>query len=205
MRRLLASLLLLGAAWGDAEAWQTVKVPSGGGAIMVDGFLDAAEWAGAKEVEIEGGIRLLVKQRAGEVHLGFRMDSPTPRPVDVYLIPADGGIHQIHASMATGERLLPGTPWSDEAVPWQWHTHPDWTANDAEFDTGKPRDLPFKERLVPYEGVEFQVRRSRFAGREWRVMTEVGDFVDSSVRLVYPAGATRDDVSGWAVFVLEDA
>jgi hypothetical protein len=99
--------------------------------------------------------------------------------------------------MSLGERDLTvfGEPVDDLA--WQWHVHPGWQANRADIDPQKPRDLPWGERLLPREGVEFEWLRERFEGDSALMRIHVSSFTDGELELVYPAESGFDDANGW--------
>lgn len=175
----IAGMLMLCVLCGSAAAQQRIQVAGGAIPVMIDGQIEEREWSDGKEITIADSIRLYVKQADGQAYLAIRMGSPTPRPVDLFLIPASGPLHQLHASMATGERLLPEVPWSDESPAWRWHRHADWTANDAELDPEKP-----------------------FEGDEWRIRIEVGHFPGSTGSFVFPTESKREVTATWALLEL---
>ena len=83
-----------------------------------------------------------------------------------------------------------------------WGNQVDWTANEAKPDPRKNRSLPMVERLFAREGIEFQLRRSRFAGDEWRLRIEVRDFAGERADIVFPKDSARKDTSHWAILRL---
>lgn len=201
-RMLLAVLHLLAA--GAPIAAQPLSVPRGGDIpVLVDGQLAPGEWADAAAHPLDSGFTLLLKQRGGHVFLAVRAPDTAPRPVDIFLLTDDGTLNQLHASAAIGERRLPGLGWSDTTAPaWRWGNHVGWIASEAKLDSERPRELPAGQRMFRSDGVEFQIRRSRFPGARWRVRIEVGSFPGNGNGTAFPTASTRASAEGWAVLVL---
>jgi|GEM_PF-1042379 len=202
-RYLLIAALLLSLRSG-VVAQQRVVVPVASTTpVLIDGAIEADEWADAQRVAFGDSLGLYVKHRAGHVFIAIRKKTQTPRPVDIFLIGDDGKVHQLHASMSTGDRVLE-IPWNDTIPRWDWNRHTDWNANDAALDNARDRTLPFSERLIERDGVEFQIRRTRFGGREWKLRIEVSDFSGTGGVEVYPANSERDRPQTWAIFEFTD-
>jgi hypothetical protein len=104
--------------------------------------------------------------------------------------------------MQIGERLLTGNSWTDSEPAWRWGNHIDWIASEAKIDPHKDRDLPLAERFIPYDGMEFQLRRSRFGGKQWRVRVEVRDFTGRLSDIIFPGGSERRNASRWTILNL---
>jgi len=203
MRTILSCAVAIWLCHSGAEAQQVIRVPAATSTpVLIDGEIATDEWADAREVVFGDSLRMYVKHRDGHVFLAIRQNTRTPRMMDVFIIPSDGKVHQVHASMATGERVLE-VPFNDTVPGWDWNRHPDWTANDAEVDRSKPETLSFSDRLIERDGVEFQLRRTRFGGRQWRVRVEVGSFPGREGLDVYPAQSDRNRPDTWAVFEFE--
>jgi hypothetical protein len=210
LRRLLSACALAGLPASvlhgqdaqDAHA-RTIRVPQGTATpVLLDGQRSAGEWDDARAIPIDGGVRLLVKQHGGHVYLAVATGTRVSRPVDVFLHDGDGRTQVLHASMQIGERALPDTLWTDTTPAWRWGNHVDWMANEAKPDAWQPRERPFSARLFPADLTEFQIRRSRFPGRTWRVRVEVGAFPGTEGEYRYPQRASRDPAT-WAVLQLD--
>lgn len=188
----------------SVAAQQAIRVPVGKPVpVLLDGRLAPGEWDDAAVVPIADSVRLLVKQVGGHVLLAVTSGARVGRPIDVYLQDASGTISQLHASMQIGERVHRDTLWTGDAPAWHWGNHVDWIANEAKLDSEQPAGGTFSSRLFPGNGTEFQIRRSRFQGREWRVWVEVGTFPGTDGgTLFFPRGATRD-TGTWAVLRLD--
>ena len=171
--------------------------------VLLDGQLSPDEWSDAVAVPIGGSIRLLVKQTGGHLFLAVATGTRVPRPVDVFLEDAAGGLHQLHASAQIGERTLPDTLWTDWDRPaWRWGNHIDWIANETKVDSERPSTQPFSARVYPTDGTEFQIRRSRFPGGRWRIRVDVGFYPGNEGTYTFPSGAGRAP-STWAVLELD--
>jgi hypothetical protein len=194
----------LAAATSDALAPRVIRVPEGRPTpVLLDGQLSPGEWADALAVPVSGSIRLLVKQTGGYVFIAVATASRVPRPIDIFLEDAAGALHQLHASMAIGERALADTLWGEGDRPaWRWGNHVDWMANEAKTDSQRPTTLPFSARLFPADGTEYQIRRSRIPGARWRIRVDVGAFPGTEGTHTFPSGAGRAP-SSWAVVELD--
>lgn len=181
-----------------------IRVPEGRPTpVLLDGQLSPGEWSDAVAVPVGGSIRLLVKQTSGHVYIAVATGARVPRPVDIFLEDAAGGLHQLHASAQIGERTLPDTLWGDSDRPaWRWGNHVDWMANEAKLDSERPTALPFSARVYPADGTEFQIRRARFPGKQWRLRVDVGFFPGTEGAYTFPTGAGRAP-STWAVVELD--
>lgn len=197
--RLIRWVLLFVFATAPAAAQSRVRIPTAPAApVLLDGQFSPGEWESTEAIPLGESIRMLAKQMAGDVFLGFHTATRLPRPVDIYLQDETGEIHQLHASAQIGERRLPAAGWSDTVPEWRWGNHRDWMANEAKVDSRQPREVPFSLRAFPADGVEFQIRRARFPGSRWRMRVDVGAFPGNQGEYRFPVGAT-DDPATWAV------
>lgn len=161
---------------------------------MVDGKFSNNEWSDAAHVDIANGFATFYAKRSGEfVWLGVRPLKNSRTTVDLYLSPADGGIYDLHASAKLGERKLENGTWPE----WQWWNNQEWVANLSRPDNFE------QKKFLPDEGREFQIRRSRFPGRRWKIMLEILVISESGVETTsWPAGAKNTDTRGWMVLQL---
>lgn len=202
MKKILI-LLFLTCAFGYAHAQQIIKVPKGDGTpVLTDGKFSSEEWRDAITVAAAPSVKLYLKQFRNNVFIGVNMETESPSYVDIFLQTGDNQLYNLHASAQIGERLLTGDAWTDTNPPPRWGNHVDWIANEAKVDSDKTRDLPFPKKLFPYAGMEFQLRRSRFTGKSWRIRIEVRDFVGQSPDIVFPNGSERKNTTRWAILNL---
>jgi hypothetical protein len=120
----------------------------------------------------------------------------------MFLTTGDNKLYNLHASFQLGERLLAGDAWNDSSPSNNWGNHVDWIANEAKMNEEKSANLPIAERLFPYDGWEFQIRRSRFVGKEWRIRIEVRDFAGQRPDTIFPELSERKNPARWAVLSL---
>jgi hypothetical protein len=184
--------------FGVTQAQQTIKVPNGNGTpVLIDGRISEDEWRDALSLNIDPSIRLYLKQFKGHVYLALKADRESPIYVDLFLLDGDHRLHNLHASMQIGERLLSGNEWTDQSPPTNWGNHVDWIANEAKVDEQKDKRLTFIKRLFPRDGVEVQIRRLRFIGQRWRLRIEVRDFAGLRPDKVFPATSERKNSGQW--------
>lgn len=183
---------------------QSIRVPVGKPVpVLLDAHLSPGEWDDAAVVPMADSVRMLVKQVGGHVFVAITSGARVPRPIDFYLQDASGTISQLHASMQIGERIHHDTLWTGQVPAWRWGNHVDWIASEAKEDSELPTGGTFSSRLFPGNATEFQIRRSRFQGREWRVWVHAGAFPGTDGGTVFfPRGATRD-TGTWAVLRLD--
>jgi len=143
----------------EAVSGQTVKVPRGR-SILVDGKVSAGEWADAAKIEIGKGAELLAKQQDDYVLLAVILPNHSSGFVDLFIAPDSSEIFDLHASAKLGERAT-STPgkWPD----WKWWNNRDWTANVSRVESFD------EKKFLPENIREFQIKRTRFPGDEWRV------------------------------------
>lgn len=198
-RSIALAFLAIFACASSGESQGPIRVPHAlPRAVLLDGKMDPEEWEGSLDVPVAGPIRLSFLDAGGYLLVGVLTEGRAPRPVDLFVQDSSGAVHQLHASAAIGERLLADTLWTDTDPAWRWGNHVDWMANEAKVDSWRPPELLLGERMFPSDGVEFQIRRSRFSGTRWRLRVEIGTFPGTEGTFVFPATATRDPAT-WAV------
>jgi hypothetical protein len=193
----LVLALVLGAGALQAEAvpsapLEVVQVPIGRPALT-DGRCPSQEWGDAREVALSDSVKLLVKQSGEFVFACLSFTRPAMSSLDLYLEPAGGGLHNLHASAKLGERMLQnggsGPAWPE----WTWWNHQGWTANVMRFDRANPTTF------LPDEAKELQIRRDLFPASTWRVRIEV----QGDLAVAFPPGTTSLKSDGWLVLALD--
>lgn len=198
-RAIVFASLAIFAFASSGESQDPIRVPHAPPrAVLLDGKMDPEEWEGSLEVPVAGPIRLNFLDAGGYLFVGVWTEGRAPRPVDLFLQDPSGAVYQLHASAAIGERLLADTLWTDTDPAWRWGNHVDWIANESKVDPWRPPELPLGERMFPADGVEFQIRRSRFTGARWRLRVEIGTFPGTEGTFIFPGTATREPAT-WAV------
>jgi hypothetical protein len=157
---LLLSFLAIGSL---ALPAQILKVPVGK-TIMVDAKIAPGEWDDSAHLELFSGAKLHVKHDAEYVYLALAFPEGTTMTVDLYVDDGTQPITDLHASARLGERIPGKDGWVNE---WNWANNRDWVANVSRIKSWEPRQF-FDENVR-----EFQIKRSRFAAKKWRVMLDV--------------------------------
>lgn len=176
----LLAVLLVAAASPVAVPADTAARPS----PQLDGRIGTAEWAGAAEIRLGQGHRLLLRSDRENLYLAVAYQSPAAPSVDVYLRRPGGGLIDLHASAKVGQRLATEGAWSD----YVWGEAPDWTSH------ANARD-PETRRYKLAEGREFRISRSMLPTGSIAISVVVSD----TDREVWPAGASETDASTWAL------
>jgi hypothetical protein len=162
------------------------KVPYDQSSVMIDGRFEPKEWRGALKVKVNDSMSLYVKQ--DKENLYWCLHAATPRPVllmvDFYLA-QDSRLLNLHASAKLAER-----PWQDSTYGgWTWWNNRGWQATVA-----RP-DQPENRMFLPDQAKEFQLRKSRFSGKEMRLMFEISH--PHNLVLKFPAHADTAHAGQW--------
>jgi hypothetical protein len=140
-----------------------VHVPTGK-PVMVDGKIGPGEWSDAVEVRMPGGARLNIKTAGDFVYIAVQFPAGKSGFTDLYIASEDDSAYDLHASAKLGERKLQAGKWPDWS---NWWTNRGWVANASQVESFE------KRTLVPAAVREYQIERSRFVGREWRLMLDM--------------------------------
>lgn len=183
----LAWLFIAATAVGQ----QPLHVPRGK-PVLLDGKI-AAEWDDAISMKLSDLATLYVKQSEEYLWLALKLSAPDGA-VDLYLSPTDGAIYDLHSSAKLGERRLVDGAWPD----WRWWNNGGWVANVSRVDS-------FEKRTFLPTGVrEFQIRKSRFLGSQWKIMVELLTPAEPEWRATpYPAACINSNTKGWIVLDLD--
>jgi hypothetical protein len=215
---LLPILALLGWACGPTEETRVpdtvadgrLVLPEGDGRpVLLDGLFSTGEWEDATAVPVGDAFTLHFKHYRGFVFVGVEVHDLTIPVVDLYVRSGDGPIRQLHASAQLGERELSAVV--EDTPPFRWGLTRDWYANEVRMDrvsrdslesAGVDPTEAILRTLVPYDGFEMQLRRSKVPGSQWRVRIEVHSGAEHEAPYVYPAQTSLDDTEDWLVLVL---
>jgi hypothetical protein len=173
-----------------------VAVPEASSAIMIDGILSEGEWKKAVRVDVPGTAELYFQESAEFVYIAVKYTTPPSGIVDLYLSPREGEVYDLHASAKLGERQLAGNQFPD----WNWWNNREWTANISRVESFE------RSTFLPTPIREYQIRRSRFGSRTWRLrfeLTTMDANNDTQSTIVFPAGTTYKSTAGWLVLTLE--
>lgn len=189
----LAAVIILYTTWigtasGNSQE-NLVRVPSGK-PVMVDGRIEPGEWSDAVEVKMPDGARLYLKCAGEFVYVAVQFPAARSGFTDLYIASEDGNIDDLHASAKLGERRLHDGEWPDWNI---WWNNRDWTANVSQVQSFE------KRTFMPTTAREYQIKRSRFRGHEWRLMLdtslESGGGEYTVVR--FPASASDSNAQKW--------
>jgi len=127
-------------------------------------LIGPGEWSDAAEVKMPRGARLYIKLSGDFVYVAVQFPATRSGFTDLYIAPEDGSIHDLHASAKLGERQLHDGKWPE----WRnWWNNRGWAANVSQVESFE------KRTFVPADVREYQIERSRFVGREWRLMLDM--------------------------------
>jgi hypothetical protein len=178
---IIACLIILNS---PAFPAQTIKPPEGK-SIMVDAKIASGEWDDARSVELFAGGKLYVKRLGEYVYLAIQFPEGTAMSVDMYVDDGTQPVTDLHASAQLGERVPRPQGWSNDD--WDWANNRDWVANVNRIASWQ--DRKFRDENVR----EFQIKRSRFPGKKWRVMLDVmrRESEDKWSTTAFPANANN--------------
>jgi hypothetical protein len=194
----LSAIALIAAATTGA-----VKVPATGTfEIVPDGRIANAEWSDATRVSLGEGVTLLIKANEEQIAIAVKNAARGPQFSDLYLAAADGQVWNLHAEKSTAERRLEGTAWTAADPAFVPYNNANWQANVIELKPNADATAPLAKQVKPYDGQEFLISRSQFAGKQWHLRVEVHDLGQEKADLVYPATSDSHDAATWATIAL---
>lgn len=187
MTKLMMVVVILMSWSFSVQAQTEIKLPKGT-PVLVDGQVAAGEWDDATEIKISDQVTLAAKSSGDFIFVAVKYPKPTYFGVDLYVSSVTGQLVNLHASAKLGERELKDGKWPD----WTWWNNQGWVANTS-------RGITFERReFLPDEIKEFQIRRSRFPGKVWRVRLEV----HTNTTIVFPEKAELSNPETWLRFKL---
>lgn len=141
-----------------------VVVPRGA-RILIDGRIDAGEWADACEALVTSEYTILVKQDTGYLYVAVVRSTPAIFGVNLYLTTFEprAPYLDLHASAKIGERVGRRDAWPD----WEWWNHHGWSVNVARFNAFEG------ERFLQDTAKEFQIALGRLPGRNFLLTLDV--------------------------------
>ena len=186
-----------------AAASGSVKVPATGTSeIVPDGRIAGAEWSDATRVSLGEGVTLVIKANDDQIAIAVKTAARGPEFTDLYVSAADGQIWNLHVEKETSERKLTGATWTATDPAFVPYNNANWQANVVELKSNADPSAPMAKQVKQYDGQEFLISRSQFAGKQWHLRVEVHDLAQEKPDLVYPATSDPHDTSGWATIAL---
>ena len=147
-----------------AETPEEIIHLSVGKPVMVDGNIEPGEWSDAVEVKMPNDARLYLKVSGEFVYVAVQFPAARSGFTDLYIAPAGGSPFDLHASAKLGERQFDNHKWPEWS---NWWNNQGWVANVSRVDS-------FEKRTFLAANVrEYQIKRSRFPGHEWRLMLDM--------------------------------
>ena len=186
----------------------TIVIPERNGMpVLLDGRFSPGEWEDAKRVDIREDVSLFMKTYGGHVFIGIRISPFRTSAIDMFISPGGGRIHHLHASAQIGERLVNEASGRWDKPSFNWGDTVDWSANEIRWDEKKMHSLIKEGKSegeaqemanYPYDGFEFQIRRSKIGPGPWlfRIEVPLAPQVDRPV--VFPPGTEMGSTKGWA-------
>jgi hypothetical protein len=172
-----------------AQAVQSIRVRAGSAPVMIDGKLAAGEWDDAKQFNLGDAARVCVKESNGFVWLAIEVLKEETFTADLYVATDDGRVTDLHSSAKLGERVAANGKFSDT---WTWWNNDRWVANYSRVDSWDSRTF------MPEKVREFQIARSRFPGKRWRIMFGLMTPAPNNwTSIVFPPSAKDTDPSNW--------
>jgi len=193
--RMLPSLTILFVLHVAAASNLHVRAPYTLAPVMIDGVLTTEEWRDAALIEVPGVAHVYIQRSAEFVYIAFEYTHSPSGMVDLYLSPAGGEIYDLHASAKLGERQLNAGGFPD----WTWWNNRDWTANVSRVDSFE------KRTFLPTRVREYQIRRSRFPSKSWRLrfeLTAMGTDNQTESVTMFPPGTDTKSSAGWLLLSL---
>lgn len=190
------------------------KVPEGKcSPVLVDGIFSAGEWDDATKMNIHDSGVLYFKKIQGHIYIGLKLSGLNSPFVDLFITTDKKKIYQLHVSAQLGERALTGMPVEGQTKPFRWGYTKDWYANEVRWDEGKLRQLVkstgksraeiFHQVVYPFDGFEFQLRKSKFKNNKWLFKIKIGHSPHYDQPILFPAKGEFDDLDSWAAFILD--
>jgi hypothetical protein len=163
-----------------------VTVPNDRATVMIDGRYEDAEWQGAAKIVVNDSTSLYAKQDEDNIYLCLRTATVQPALVMVDLfLTQKGGLLNLHASAKLGERSWNGSSYGE----WVWWNNSGWQATVARIDRIEER------KFLRDEAKEFQLRKSRFRDKHFRLMMDIS--YPPSMVSKYPLAADTTDSKNW--------
>jgi hypothetical protein len=171
-----------------ASGPDSVAVPQGR-PVMVDGKISSGEWDDAKRIDMPDGARLHFKQGDTYIYLCIELARGDSGFVDLYLSPGNTRVYDLHASAKLGQRVLTEGQWAEWS---NWWNNKGWVANVSRVDSFD------EKRFLPENVREFQIDRTSFPGREWRIMIEISlANGEKYTTIQFPANSDKVHTDRW--------
>ena len=193
-----------GAVAADPVPGGPVVVPQGDGMpVITDGINSPGEWGDALRVPMSGTTAVYLKHYRGVVFVGVFGEGGVG-PSDLSLAVPGGRIQRLHVSAQLAETEL--TAAGAEPAP-RFGLTTQWYANELRRDMAEAARLEREGRSpieiiqatsYPSDGLEFAIRRTKFAGDVWLMRLWASTLIDGRPgMLTFPPGTAERSTAGW--------
>lgn len=162
------------------------RVPFDENSVMIDGRVSPGEWNNALALKVNDSTTLFLKQDKHDIFICVHLASSKPAMVMVDLFITDGKeMVNLHSSAKLGERTFDSETYGE----FSWWNNDSWTATVARLDKIEER------RFLRDEAKEFQLSKSRFDSKEFRLMFDIS--YPTNLKMHFPVDATEDLTRKW--------
>ncbi len=194
---------------GTVHLFNTGKVP-----VLTDGIFSNGEWEDAVSVHVHESVDLLFKRIEDYIFIGIKCRDFVGPSIDLYVTDGSGLIHQLHISAQLGERVISPRSEKNGEPKFKWGYTKDWYANEVRWDEyklqhimkmeNKTRIEAFSESAYKFEGVEMQIRQSKFQVSEWLLRLEIWYPPVFKTPFIFPEASSTEDTDNWIRLKLMD-
>lgn len=161
-------------------------VPFDETSVMIDGRITPGEWDRALAFKVNDSTTLKIKQDRQNIFICVHIAAVRPAMVMVDLYITDGKeLVNLHSSAKLGERTFDSETYGE----FSWWNNDYWTATVARLDKIEER------RFLRDDAKEFQLSKSRFDSKEFRLMFDIS--YPSNYKMHFPIEATNDFSKKW--------
>ena len=166
------------------------KMPKGKH-VLLDGNCLDEEWKDSKQIEIGKNYKFKFKKTKNFAYFCIKPPKAQLFSAELYLSPKEKKAYTFHVSAKLGERELVGDNWNNFTQESNWWETNGWTANAL-----RPKDFK-KPKFLPSKAIEFQISRSHFKSKTWRIMLTL-----SGGSIIFPKDSNNLKFNTWAEFRL---
>jgi len=151
--------------------------------VLPNGKFGSGEWNDAAVFDVNGKLKLFLKQDSVYLYLGLQFIDTMHTGIDLFIADPSGTRKKLHVSSAIGEMdYIEGT-WTD----WKWGGNEFWIANSIGqiIEDGV-------QKIVPLEGFEFQINKSILTGSRWLAFFHL-----KRPESIFPENAAPDNPEKW--------
>lgn len=181
--------------------------------VLIDGIFSTDEWTDAAKMKINKSAVLFFKEKLGHVFIGVKLTRLKSPCIDLFITTDKKEICQMHVSAQLGERILTEIPEPGKGPAYRFGWTKDWYANEVRWDetwlrqmeksSGKSRDEIFYKAVYPFDGFEFQIKKSKFNGRIWFFKIRIASHPHWDKPILFPSDGELNDLTNWVKLILK--